>query len=149
MHPYPSSRVIHRDCQLGARAIITGLWLPSGNFFATLNESAILLAMQTEPPQICAAEVVFRVVRGRWALPLLLVLAEQGPVHFLAIFRQIPGISRKVLTEQLRFFENAGVVHRYSTQSQSQVFYELTPRGRELKKAVDGLNELAARWFDL
>jgi DNA-binding HxlR family transcriptional regulator len=105
--------------------------------------------MPTELPQICAAEVIFRIVRGRWALPLLLVLAEQGPLHFLAIHRVISGVSRKVLTEQLRHFEQAGVVNRCSTQSRTLVFYELTHRGRELKKAVDGLNGLAGRWLDL
>jgi DNA-binding HxlR family transcriptional regulator len=105
--------------------------------------------MPTELPKICAAEMIFRIVRGRWALYLLRVLAEQGPVHFMAINRLVPGISRKVLTEQLRRFERAGVVDRSSTQSQSHVFYELTVRGRELKKAVDGFDDLASRWLDL
>jgi DNA-binding HxlR family transcriptional regulator len=105
--------------------------------------------MPTEPPQICAAEVIFRILRGRWALPILLVLAEQGALHFLAIHRLIPGVSKKVLTEQLRYFERAGVLNRSSTQSQAHVFYELTLRGQELNKAIDGLNDLAARWFDL
>lgn len=98
---------------------------------------------------ICAAEVVFRVVRGRWALSLIATIAEQQPVHFLALSRSVPGISRKVLTEQLRFFQQAGVVERSTDEARQEVFYALTRRGKELKTAIDGLNDLAARWDTL
>jgi DNA-binding HxlR family transcriptional regulator len=105
--------------------------------------------MSSDTLPICAAEVIFRVVRGRWALSLVVVIAEQGPIHFLAISRSLPGISRKVLTDQLRFLERAGVVSRSTVEKPPQVFYELTTRGLALKKAIDGLNELAARWPDI
>lgn len=105
--------------------------------------------MPSDSLPICAAEVIFRVVRGRWALSLMAVIAERGPIHFSAIGRSVPGISRKVLTDQLRFLERSGVVIRSEVERPAQVFYELTARGLELKKAIDGLNDLAARWSDL
>ena len=98
---------------------------------------------------ICAAEVVLRVLRGRWALTIMAVVAEHGPIHFLAIGRQVPGISNKVLADQLRYLLRAGVVHRSSAEERQEVFYELTARGREVRTALDGLNDLARRWPDL
>ncbi len=95
---------------------------------------------------ICAAEAVFRVVRGRWALSLIATIADQQPVHFLALSRSMRGISRKVLTEQLRFFQQAGVVKRLPDRERQEVSYELTARGKRLKAAIDGLNDLASDW---
>ncbi|AFQ51600.1 winged helix-turn-helix transcriptional regulator [Burkholderia cepacia] len=105
--------------------------------------------MPENTPTICAAEVILRMLRGRWAPSLLMVIADQGPIHFLAIFRALPGISRKVLTDQLRFLVRAGVIARSTSETQPQVIYALTERGRELKRAVDQFNELAIRWDSL
>jgi len=79
----------------------------------------------------------------------MMVLAEYGPIHFSAIGRQVPGISTKVLAEQLRYLLKAGVVHRSSAEKRQEVYYELTARGRELQRALDGFNDLARRWPDL
>lgn len=105
--------------------------------------------MTTDAKPVCAAEVVLRVLRGRWTPTLMVVLAEHGPIHFSAIGRQVPGISTKVLTEQLRYLLRAGVVHRSGAEKRQEVYYELTPKGRELQVALDGFNELARRWPDL
>jgi DNA-binding HxlR family transcriptional regulator len=119
------------------------------NQLAFLIRTTILRAMQQNEPPVCASEVIFRVLRGRWALPLLIAIAEHGPIHFLAIGRSVPGISKKVLTDQLRFLQQAGVITRSSAETRQEVFYQLSNRGRELKAAIDGLNDLAARWPDL
>lgn len=79
----------------------------------------------------------------------MMVLAEQGPIHFSAIGRRVPGISTKVLTDQLRYLAQAGVVHRSGAEKRQEVYYELTTKGRELQVALDGFNELARRWPDL
>ncbi|NII72197.1 DNA-binding HxlR family transcriptional regulator [Dyella sp. SG562] len=105
--------------------------------------------MATDPLNICAAEVVLRVLRGRWAMTILMTLAERGPVHFGAMERSIKGVSAKVLSEQLRYLRNAGVVSRSSSAQRREVYYELTPRGQELTLALDAINDLARRWPDL
>lgn len=96
--------------------------------------------------ELCAAEVVFRMVRGRWALKLIAAIAAHEPIQFLSLGRSVPGISSKVLAEQLRFFLQAGVIKQTRTAERQEVLYQLTNRGRELKKAIDGLNDFAARW---
>jgi DNA-binding HxlR family transcriptional regulator len=98
---------------------------------------------------ICASEVIFRALRGRWALTILKVLAQSQSRHFSALLRSVPGISPKVLTEQLRFLEKAGVLDRSSQSSRREVHYGLTARGRALKVALDGLDDLANRWTHL
>lgn len=105
--------------------------------------------MASDPTSICAAEVVLRVLRGRWAMTILMTLVDHGAMHFGAIERSIKGISAKVLSEQLRYLQNAGVVSRRSSEQRREVYYELTPRGHELKLALDAINDLARRWPDL
>jgi DNA-binding HxlR family transcriptional regulator len=105
--------------------------------------------MSTDAKPVCAAEVVLRVLRGRWAPTLMMVLAEHGPIHFSAIGRQIPGISTKVLTDQLRYLVRAGVVQRSGAEKRQEIYYELTSKGRELQVALDGWNEFVRRWPDL
>jgi DNA-binding HxlR family transcriptional regulator len=75
-----------------------------------------------------------------------MVIGQRGPIHFSAIAREVRGISVKVLTEQLRDLVENGVLNRIANESRPEVYYELTPRGRELKLALDSLNELADRW---
>ncbi|WP_343820389.1 helix-turn-helix domain-containing protein [Dyella marensis] len=117
-----------------------------GRRLAPARRAFILLLMAPDPTSICAAEVVLRVLRGRWAMTILMILSERGAMHFGAIERSIKGVSAKVLSEQLRYLRHAGVVSRSSSEQRREVYYELTPRGLELKLALDAINDLARRW---
>jgi len=93
------------------------------------------------------ADVFIRLLRGRWATHILTVIASHESIHFNRLKRAIPGISAKVLTEQLRFLETSGVLERRITGSPShEVSYAYTARGNELKHVLDSFSELAARW---
>lgn len=105
--------------------------------------------MPMDAPPICPSEIILSVVKGRWAPKIVATLATHGSIHFLALGRAVPGISKKVLSDQLRFFQEAGIVKRSPAPESSEVAYALTPRGRALKEAMDGLNDLAARWHSL
>ena len=105
--------------------------------------------MGEQETPICIAEPVLRVVRSRWSPTLVKVIADGGPIHFSALGRQIAGISAKVLADQLRKLQRAGVLQRTRAEARQEVNYELTKRGWELKRALDGLNDLARRWQDL
>ncbi len=77
------------------------------------------------------ADVVLRALRGRWATHILTVIASHESIHFNALKRAMPGVSAKVLTEQLRFLETAGVLERHATgNSRREVSYTYTARGR-------------------
>lgn len=97
-----------------------------------------------QPAPACLADIIVRSLRGKWAMPILLVVGENGGRHFNHLRRAIPGISAKVLTEQLRYLMAAGVVQRQP--SGSEVVYSYTERGKELRALLDSMNTLAQRW---
>lgn len=96
---------------------------------------------------ICLADIIVNILRGKWAMHILLAVGEQNGLHFSAIRRSIPGISAKVLSEQLDYLLAAGVVQRMTTATaRHEVIYSYTERGKELRVVLDALNELAHRW---
>ncbi|MBB5914003.1 DNA-binding HxlR family transcriptional regulator [Nocardia transvalensis] len=83
--------------------------------------------------------IAIDVVGGKWKLHLMWVLAE-GPQRFGQIRRLLTGVSEKVLAENLRHLEAAGVVHReIYPEIPPRVEYSLTPRGEELSEALSAL----------
>ncbi len=85
---------------------------------------------------LTAAQAAFG---GKWKLILVYWLAE-GPKHFAGLRRHIPGISQKVLTEQLRELIDDGIVARRARGSvPAPVYYELTLYGTSLVPIVDAV----------
>lgn len=80
------------------------------------------------------------VIGGKWR-PQVYCALENGPRRFSELQRDIPEISRKVLTDQLRQLEQLGMVRRVdrSTNKHLHVEYELTDDGFSLKPAVKAL----------
>jgi DNA-binding HxlR family transcriptional regulator len=73
-----------------------------------------------------------------------------GPRRFNELLTAIPGISDRLLTERLRELERANVVRReVFPESPVRVVYELTPRGVELRPALDEIARWAERWIEL
>jgi len=61
-------------------------------------------------------------------------------MRFSALERAIPGISQKMLAQQLRQLERDGVVTRIvHNEVPPRVEYHLTPWGQQLCPALDGL----------
>ncbi|WP_373864074.1 winged helix-turn-helix transcriptional regulator [Nocardia mexicana] len=80
--------------------------------------------------------VAIDVVGGKWKLHLMWVLGE-GPQRFGQIRKMLDGVSEKVLAENLRHLETAGVVHReIYPEVPPRVEYSLTERGEELATAL-------------
>jgi len=100
-----------------------------------------------EPKCICPADVVLGMIAARWATSIIERIGEYGSLHFGALKRAVPGISKKVLTEQLRRLERARILRReHIPAARPQMLYSLTTRGQELKNVIDSLGELGARW---
>ncbi|MFY2559464.1 winged helix-turn-helix transcriptional regulator [Corallococcus terminator] len=66
------------------------------------------------------AERALKVIGGRWKIFVLYFLFE-GPKRLSELRRVIPGVSQKVLVQQLREMETHGLVSR-------EVFAEVPPR---------------------
>jgi DNA-binding HxlR family transcriptional regulator len=99
-------------------------------------------------PDIAASgvEEALKVLKGRWKLIILFYLGD-GTLRLSELERAIPGITQKMLIQQLRSLERAGVVSRLvHPVVPPKVEYSLTPRGRDLCPALDELLYWAQRW---
>ncbi|MEV6215244.1 helix-turn-helix domain-containing protein [Nocardia sp. NPDC051833] len=88
---------------------------------------------------VCGMSLAIDVVGGKWKLHLMWVLGA-GPQRFGQIRRMLDGVSEKVLTENLRQLEAAGVVHReIYPEIPPRVEYSLTTLGDTLRLALEPL----------
>jgi len=67
--------------------------------------------VRPNPVEGCPLTAAFAAIGGKWKLIIIYWLAE-SPKHFAALRKAMPGISQKVLTQQLRELMNDGIVNR-------------------------------------
>lgn len=84
----------------------------------------------------CSVEEAMRLLGGRWRLLLVSYLLD-GPKRFSELRRDVPGISQRMLTLDLRALEEAGLVKRtVFPEVPVKVEYELTDDGHRLEPVV-------------
>ncbi|WAC48289.1 helix-turn-helix domain-containing protein [Asticcacaulis sp. SL142] len=83
---------------------------------------------------------IIRVLEGRWKLVILFQLFGGQVRRFSDLERSIPGVSQKMLIQQLRQLEADGVVARIvHAQVPPKVEYHLTDWGQSLCPVLDKL----------
>ena len=91
-------------------------------------------------------EDVFRMLEGRWKMVIIFHLFEKDTLRFSALEKAIPGVSQKMLIQQLRELEKDGIVRRrIYPEVPPKVEYSLTDWGKEMCPALDSLLEWGAR----
>jgi DNA-binding HxlR family transcriptional regulator len=81
---------------------------------------------------MCPAEITLHVIGGKWK-PVILWHLKDGVKRFSALKRAIPGVTQRMLSQQLRELERDGVVLRkVYAQVPPKVEYGLTEFGRTL-----------------
>ena len=91
-------------------------------------------------------EEAFRMLEGRWKMVIVFHLFDRGKLRFSELERSIPGVSQKMLIQQLRDLERDGIVTRtVYPQVPPKVEYELTSWGQAMCPALDALLEWAAQ----
>ena len=91
-------------------------------------------------------EEVLRILEGRWKLVILFHLFGGNVLRFSELRRAIPGVSEKMLIQQLRQMERDGIVRRFvHHQVPPKVDYSLTDWGQALCPGLDAL----LTWVDL
>jgi DNA-binding HxlR family transcriptional regulator len=89
----------------------------------------------------CSVEEAMRLLGGRWRLLLVSYLMD-GPKRFSDLRRDVPGISQRMLTLDLRALEQAGLVQRtVFAEVPVKVEYQLTEDGEHLKPVVEVMRE--------
>lgn len=84
--------------------------------------------------------IALNFLEGRWKLLILFQLFGGQVMRFSELERAIPGITQKMLSQQLRQLEKDGLVHRLAyPQVPPRVEYSLTEWGQDLCPVLDAL----------
>lgn len=105
--------------------------VPAGN--------SSLRVRRANPVGGCPLTAALAAIGGKWKLIIVYWLAESEK-HFAALRKAMPGISQKVLTQQLRELMDDGIVQRYPTGDvPAPVRYSLTEYGRSVLPLVEDI----------
>lgn len=90
---------------------------------------------------VCPLEELIKVIGGKWKVIILWHVLD-GPQRFGQLRRQMPGVTQKMLTQQLRELERDGFVTRtVYAEVPPRVEYAATPlteEARALLRAMHG-----------
>lgn len=90
----------------------------------------------------CFFELTLLVIGGKWKPVILFQLAREGIIRFSDLRRQIPEVTERMLSRQLRELEKDGLVHReVFKQVPPKVEYSLTELGCSLIPILVSLRE--------
>jgi DNA-binding HxlR family transcriptional regulator len=81
-------------------------------------------------------------ITGKWKTRILWLL-RAGPHHFGELRKTLPGVSAKVLDEQLKQLERDGLITRREELQGAMryVYYAYSDHGRSLIPLLDGLGD--------
>ncbi|MDQ0187186.1 helix-turn-helix domain-containing protein [Cytobacillus sp. FSL W7-1323] len=90
--------------------------------------------------EICPLTVTQNAIAGRWKIVILWHLSQNNIIRFNELLRMLPGISKGILTRQLRELEEDNLVHRevYKVVP-PKVEYSLTEQGRKFIPILEAM----------
>ncbi|MBA2612808.1 MAG: helix-turn-helix transcriptional regulator [Bacteroidetes bacterium] len=87
----------------------------------------------------CPVTATLSVIGGRWK-PIIIWTLSNGSKRFGQLDAIITGISRKILTEQLKELEADGLITRTEYKEiPPRVVYELSEKGKSLKPVMKAM----------
>jgi DNA-binding HxlR family transcriptional regulator len=93
----------------------------------------------------CPTETTLDLIAGRWKV-LAIYWLLQGERRFNQLQRDLPGITHRTLTRQLREMEADGLVERRDLSATApHVEYRLTARGRSLEPVLMAMDAWAQK----
>ncbi|MGB9859895.1 MAG: winged helix-turn-helix transcriptional regulator [Moorellaceae bacterium] len=91
----------------------------------------------------CPVTYALKLIGGKWQIPILWVLSQNGKMRYNELKRSIGGITNMMLTKSLKELEENGLIQRVPyMEIPPRVEYSLTDVGRSLMPVLDEL----ARW---
>ena len=92
----------------------------------------------------CSVEATLSVIGGRWK-PVIMFKLMAGMLRFNELRRLIPGVTQKMLTNQLRELEADGVIERrVYAEVPPRVEYRLTEHGETLRPLLLAMRDWGA-----
>lgn len=102
------------------------------------------MSTKNENLYTCPIDFTIDLISGKWSMWILWTL-QDSPLRFGEIRNIIPGITEKMLIQQLKKFENYNIVIRkVYPQVPPKVEYSLTEHGKSLKPIMS----LIKQWGD-
>ncbi len=94
--------------------------------------------MSRQPePHTCDVAQTIRLIGGKWKAIILFHLMKDEVLRFSQLQRDIPDITQRMLTLQLRELERDGIIKRTVYQQiPPKVEYSLTPLGKSLTPII-------------
>lgn len=81
----------------------------------------------------CEIEVSLEIISGKWNALIVWTLGTEGTKRFGELKRALPGVTQKMLTQQLKNLENNGIIVRTAYPEVPPVVeYSLTEMGQKL-----------------
>lgn len=91
----------------------------------------------------CPLRYALNIIGGKWRLPIIWALWENGTLRYNELKRIVDGITNMMLSQSLKKMENYGLVARkHYMEIPPRVEYSLTEEGMELVKTLESL----AKW---
>lgn len=95
----------------------------------------------------CPVATTVQLIGNKWKLLILRNLIYNGTQRFSDFIKTVPGISKKVLTDNLRALEDDGLVEReVFAEVPPRVEYSLTPLGETLRPILDAMFDWGANY---
>ena len=96
----------------------------------------------------CPVETAVGVIGGKWKVLILWHLQDRGTLRFAALRRALGDVTQKVLSQQLRELERAGMIsRRVYAEVPARVEYTLTPLGRTIEEPLAVLCNWGERYL--
>lgn len=90
----------------------------------------------------CPVATTVRLIGNKWKLLIIRNLVYNEKQRFTEFSKTIPGISKKVLTDNLRALEEHGIIAReVFAEVPPRVEYSLTELGKTLKPILDAMSD--------
>lgn len=97
----------------------------------------------------CRAAPMLEWIGNKWTLVVLMKVSESGPIRFNELYRNIPSVSEKVLSQVLRQLTADGIIRReLFLDVPPRTEYSLTALGQTLLPHVEALISWGRDNFD-
>lgn len=99
--------------------------------------------------EYCKAAPMLEWLGNKWAMVVLVNISENGPVRFNELYRTIPSVSEKVLSQVLRQLTTDGIIRReLFPDIPPRTEYSLTDLGKTLLPHIEALIAWGRENFD-
>mgnify|MGYP003385041456 CR=1 FL=1 len=113
-----------------------------------MNKNAVKTRVKACDADACAVRDTLLVIGGKWKSLIMLTVHNQGKIRFNQLKQSLPGISQKMLTQQLRELERDGLITRLDYEEMPlRVEYSLTDLGRSAGSLYEAINDWQKKYL--